>query len=132
MNGTTELFCSIDDFWNNYKSYWYKKQLIHKSSRGPSCSLSISEIMTIIILLHQSNYRTFKYFYLFLYNYHRKEFPKMPCYSRFVALKKSAFIPLFFYLQHCKGKTTGISFIDSTPIKVCHIKRSNSNKVLRE
>ncbi len=88
----------------------------------------MSEIMTIMILFHQSNFRTFKHFYFFIYEHHRKEFPKMPCYSRFIALQKSAFIPLFAYLHHCKGKVTGISFIDSTVLKVCHIKRSYSNK----
>ena len=127
----TKLFCSVDDFWKIFKIHWYKKQLIHTPSRGPTCGLSKSEIMTIMILFHQSNFRTFKYFYLFIYEHCRKEFPKMPCYSRFVALQKSVFIPLFAYLHLCKGKTTGISFIDSTVIRVCHIKRSYSNKVFK-
>jgi len=55
----------------------------------------------------------------------------MPCYSKFVALQKKAFIPLFVYLHQCKGKVTGILFIDSTIIKVCHIKRGLSNKVFK-
>ena len=131
MFDITTLFCSVDDFWNIYKADWYKKQLLHKPSRGPTCSLSMSEIMTIIILFHQSNFRTFKYFYLFLYKNFRKDFPKMPCYSRFVALQKSAFVPLFAYLYYCKGKKTGLSFIDSTTVKVCHVKRCYSNKVFR-
>lgn len=131
MLDITKLFCSIDDFWQSYETDWYKKQLIHKSTRGPKCSLSMSEIMTIMILFHQSNFRTFKYFYFFILENYKKEFPKMPCYSRFVALQKSAFAPLFAYLYYCRGKTTGISFIDSTVIKVCHIKRCYSNKVFR-
>jgi len=131
MLDITKLFCSVDDFWKRYKSDWYKNQLVHKPSRGPTCKLSMSEIMTIVILFHQSNFRTFKYFYLFIYEKHRKEFPKMPCYSRFVALQKTAFVPLFAYLYHSKGKITGISFIDSTVIKVCHIKRSYANKVFK-
>ncbi|MDR2496990.1 MAG: transposase, partial [Tannerellaceae bacterium] len=28
----------------------------------------------------------------------------------------------------CLGKCTGISFIDSTPIRVCHIKREHIHK----
>ena len=31
----------------------------------------------------------------------------------------------------CLGKCTGISFIDSTPIRVCHIKREKSHKVFK-
>lgn len=131
MSDVTTLFCSVDDFWKKFKIQWYKKQLIHKSSRGPTCSLSISEIMTILILFHQSNYRTFKHFYFNFIEIYRKAFPKLPSYSRFVTLQKSAFIPLFAYLHHCKGRSTGISFIDSTVLKVCHIKRSYSNKVFK-
>jgi len=127
----TELFCSIDDFWNKFKLHWYKKQLGFKSSRGPASKLSMSEIMTIMILFHQSNYRTFKYFYLNLLTNYKKEFPNLPTYPRFVAIKKSSFLPLFAYLQNCKGKVTGISFVDSTVIKVCHVKRSYSNKVFK-
>ena len=31
----------------------------------------------------------------------------------------------------CLGKCTGISFIDSSPIRVCHIKREKSHKVFK-
>lgn len=42
---------------------------------------------------------------------------------------KNVFIPLFAYLLHIKGKVTGIAFIDSTSIAVCHNKRIQRNKV---
>ncbi|NGX32933.1 MAG: hypothetical protein K1060chlam4_00990 [Candidatus Anoxychlamydiales bacterium] len=132
MLDITQLFCSVDDFWKSFKLHWHKKQIGSKPSRGPACSLSMSEIMTIMILFHQSNYRTFKYFYFFLLENYRKAFPTLPSYSRFVYLQKTAFIPLFAYLQYRKGKVTGISFIDSTVLKVCHIKRSYSNKVFKK
>jgi len=113
------------------KIHWHKNQIAYKSSRGPICSLSMSEIMTILILFHQSNFRTFKYFYFSLLKNHIKDFPTLPSYSRFVTLQKSSFIPLFAYLHQCKGKVTGISFIDSTILKVCHIKRCYSNRVFK-
>lgn len=34
-----------------------------------------------------------------------------------------------FLKMACLGEFTGISFIDSTPIRVCHIKREKQNKV---
>jgi len=34
-----------------------------------------------------------------------------------------------FLQMCCSGKCTNISFIDSTPIRVCHIKREKSHKV---
>ena len=131
MLDITTLFCSVDDFWKTFKVHWYKNQIGHKSSRGPTSNLSMSEIMTIMILFHQSNYRTFKHFYFSLLEKYRHFFPKLPSYPRFVAIQKSSFLPLFAYLHHCKGKVTGISFIDSTVIKVCHVKRSYSNKVFK-
>ena len=131
MLDITKLFCSIDDFWKSFKLHCYKKQIGSKSSRGPNSYLSMSEIMTIMVLFHQSNFRTFKHFYFYLLANYSKEFPKLPSYPRFVAIQKSSFLPLFVYLHHCKGKVTSIAFIDSTVIKVCNIKRSYSNKVFK-
>ena len=39
--------------------------------------------------------------------------------------------PLFCFLHYRTGRNTGISFIDSTDIAVCGIKRSSSNKTFR-
>lgn len=66
----TELYCSIDDFWKSFKEEW-DKHLINssKTKRGPEPELTISEMMTIIILFHQSNFRTFKYYYNFVSSY---------------------------------------------------------------
>ena len=79
--------------------------------------MSLSVIMTIIILSHCSNYRTFKKFYTgFIAEYHDKAFPDMVSYNRFIELKASALIPLCCYLNQKKDWATGISFVDSTPI----------------
>lgn len=88
--------------------------------------------MSIFILLHQSDFRTFKHFYQDHVREHlKKEFPKLISYSRFVYLMKNLFIPLFAYLLHYKGKLTEISFVDSTKIQVCHNKRISRNKVFK-
>jgi len=131
MFDVTELFCSIDDFWKDLKNKWEKSLIYSKSSRGPTCSLSMSEIITIMILFHQSNFRCFKYFYLYIKVVLKQEFPKMPSYSRFVSMQKSAFIPMFAYLTFKRGPVTGLSFIDSTTLKVCHIARCSNNKVFK-
>ena len=41
----------------------------------------------------------------------------MPCYEHFVALQKSAFVPLVFFLVSHLG--TGLYYIDSTALPVC-------------
>lgn len=40
-------------------------------------------------------------------------------------------IPLSAFLQTLTGEETGIYFIDSTIIKVCHIKREKQHKVFK-
>ena len=64
MEDLTALFCSVDDFWKEFEANWTKNLIGHaKSIRGPKPELSIPEMMPIVILFHQSNYRTFKHFY---------------------------------------------------------------------
>lgn len=133
MDDLTALYCSVDDFWKEFKLEWEKHLLeSRKSKRGPDSELSIPEMMTIFILFHQSDFRTFKHFYQDHVQKHlSKEFPKLISYSRFVYLQKQLFIPLFAYLLHHKGDLTGISFVDSTKLQVCHNKRIPRNKVFK-
>lgn len=81
----TTLYCHIDDFWKAFRAEWEKHLLgSGKSRREPESELSIAEMMTIIILFHQSNYRTFKHFYTYIYNFYRSHFLKLISYFRFV------------------------------------------------
>lgn len=132
MEDLTALYCSIDDFWKSFQEEW-NKHLIEseKSKRGPEAELSVPEMMTIVILFHQSNYRTFKHFYSYVCYRYKDDFPKLLSYSRFVHLKKNLFIPLFAYLQYMKGVITGIAFVDSTSIRICHNKRIPRNKIFK-
>jgi hypothetical protein len=50
-------------------------------------------------------------------------------YGRFVELMPSALVPLCGYLQTRKGECSGISFVDSTALKVCHNRRIHSHQV---
>jgi hypothetical protein len=62
----------------------------------------------------------------------RNEFPDAVSYNRFVELQRKAMFPMALFLKLCcLGKCTGLSFIDSTPIRVCHTKRERSNKVFK-
>jgi len=133
MHDLTTLFCSVDDFWKVFKKDWEEHQIgSGRSKRGPEPRFSISEMITIVILFHQSNYRTFKHFYHFISIHFKKHFPKIISYSHFVHLMKDLFIPLFAYLLSRKGSVTGISFVDATSIKVCHNKRIKRNKVFKD
>ena len=132
MRDLVELFCSIDDFWKTFKSDWDTHLIDNlKSRRGPEPELTTPEMMTIVVLFHQSNYRTFKHFYASVQQNLHREFPRLISYPRFVTLMKKLFVPSFTYLLHFKGEITGISFIDSTSINVCHNKRISRNKVFK-
>ncbi|MBN4067061.1 IS982 family transposase [Simkania negevensis] len=128
-----ELFCKVDDFCKEFEPQMNAYQIDHgKSSRGPQSSLSLSEMMTIVIYFHQSDYRTFKHFYLIrvcenLNHY----FPDLVSYSYFVSLMSQLIFPLHCYLHTRLGDVTGIAFIDSTPIVVCHNRRIHSHKVFK-
>ena len=86
--------------------------------------------MTIMILFHSSNYRTFKHFYLDHVCTHMKgAFPKRLSYNRFVEIQKYLVVPLCCLMHTLTGDKSGIYFIDSTPIKVCDINRERQHKV---
>src|SRR5437588_205863 len=126
------LFCDLDDFCQPFLPTWQKRLL---PSPGPhrhrASRLSLSEIMTILVFFHASHYRTFKHFYLgSVLPGKRAEFPGLPSYTRFVELIPLTLLPLCAYLQTRKGQSTGIQFIDSLPVRVCHNRRIYSHRVL--
>jgi hypothetical protein len=86
--------------------------------------------MTIMVYFHISRYRTFKDYYTkHVCQHMRSEFPGLVSYNRFVELMGGAMIPLMVYLQRCRlKKSTGIAFVDSTTIKVCHNRRIHNHK----
>jgi len=86
--------------------------------------------MTIIVMFHSSAYRNFKAYYTehVMKNY-SGAFPRLTSYQRFVELMPAALVPLCGYLQTRLGRCSGISFIDSTSLKVCHNRRIHSHKV---
>ena len=126
-----ELFCDVDDFWQAFSPEWHKYLLDYGVvKRIRTTQLSDSEIMTIVIHFHQSRYRDFKSYYTeHVVKHLYKEFPKLVSYNRFVELMPRVLAPLCVYLHQRKGKVTGISFIDSTPLAVCDNKRIFSHKV---
>lgn len=92
----------------------------------------LSEVMTIIGLFYQSGYRCFKHFYRHHVREHLcSEFPTLVSYNRFVELKPRAMVALGLYLKTRQGRCTGISFVDSTKLAVCHNLRIRGHRVMR-
>jgi len=126
-----ETFCDVDDFCQDFEPRWKSFQLRSGlCQRDRKANLSLSEIMTIMIHFHQSGYRTFKdYYEKHVRKYLSAEFPKLVSYNRFVRLMARSLVPLVLYLLSKKGACTGISFVDSTPIRVCKNKRIERHRV---
>jgi len=127
----TRLFVDVDDCWKAFEKI-FARHLIEDGTRkrNRKSNLSISEIMTILIAFQTSGLRTFKAFYKYMLKHHRNDFPDLVSYDRFVYLIPRAIVPMLVYLRTCgRDEPTGISFIDSTALKVCHNKRIRRNRV---
>jgi Transposase DDE domain len=61
----------------------------------------------------------------------RRYFPQMPCYERFVVIQQSVMIPLLCFLRSRLGQRTGIYYIDSTALAVCHNRRIGRHKTFK-
>jgi transposase len=125
-----ELFCAVDDFWLQFKPVWHRYLLESGTAqRLRPTQLCESEMMTILIRFHESRFRDFKAYYAFVTAHQAAEFPKLVSYERFVQLMPRVGVALYVYLHLCQGTCTGISFIDSTPLRVCHNKRIKQHRV---
>lgn len=132
MESLVELFCDVDDFCQVFLPSMDKNLISSgKAMRNRERSLTISEIMTLLILFHQSHYRNFKAYYVeYVLAHLRRDFPDLVSYTRFVDYIPSALIPLCAYFKTaCLGNCTGISFVDATSLDVCLNQRISSHKV---
>ena len=83
-----------------------------------------------MILFHSGGYRCFKHFYLEYVCKHLVHlFPRKVSYNRFVELEKEVLFPLAIFIKTVLiGRCTGISFVDSTPLRVCRNQRIHIHK----
>ncbi len=131
----TEIFVQIDDFTKIFDSEI--RQLCLESSKSKSrnrrSKLSDSEMMTILICFHLSRIDNFKAYYsLYLSKHYKHLFPDLVSYERFVQSSGKVMVSLMVFLRtNALGACRGISFVDSTKIQVCHIKREKQHKVMK-
>ena len=130
----TEIFCATDEFSKKFDEEIENMPLLGsggKSRRRRAASMSDSEIMTILIMFHFGTFDNFKHYYLHFIRVHlKRDFPDAVSYNRFVELESRVFFKMMFFLNlHSFGRCTGITFVDSTMIPVCHNLRRYANKV---
>jgi hypothetical protein len=125
----TTLFYHTDEFCKVFEKEMHGNGW---RERKKGSELILSEIMTICIYYHCSGYKTFK-------DYYKKEvlvnmqtaFKGLVSYNRFIELKKMTVLPMALFLKLNMGSCTGVSFIDSFAVKVCHNRRIYSHKVFK-
>ena len=131
----TEIFCMADDFCKFFDAMVAKYTLkpTRKRKYHRDSTMSKAEVMLIMILFHDSGYRCFKHFYLEKVCKHlRHLFPKVVSYNRIVELEREVAVPLTLFIKKVLlGKCTGISFVDSTPLRVCKNQRIHIHKVFK-
>lgn len=134
-----EIFCSVDDFCKEFSADIALQNHATLPPNGTKrrnrkTQLSDSEIITILICFHLGSHKTFKHYYQQVVTQHWGDlFPKLVSYNRFIELQQRHFVPFALYLKiHCMGKCTGISFIDSTTLKVCKNQRIHNHKVFKD
>ena len=110
-----ELFCMADDFCKFFDAMMKKYTLKSDNKRAyhRDSTMSKAEIMLIMILFHDSGYRCLKHFYVEKVCKHLRHLFPMALFIKKVLL----------------GKCTGISFVDSTPLRVCRNQRIHIHKV---
>jgi hypothetical protein len=134
----TEIYCLADDFCKLFdsqmKKYMFsdeKDARKRKYHREPT--MKEAEVMTIMILFHASGYRCLKHYYVHHVSINlRHLFPEVVSYNRFVELEKNIALPLTIFIKKVLlGKCTGISIVDSTPLRVCRNQRIQMHKVFK-
>jgi hypothetical protein len=131
-----EIFVKVDDFCNEFENEFKKHNLPSAGSikkRNRRTTLADSEVITILIAFHGGQFRNFKHFYCSYVCHHLTDcFPDVVSYNRFIELSHRCAVPFMLFLHYCcRGECTGISFIDSTVLRVCHNKRIKRNKVFK-
>jgi len=127
------LFYLIDEFCKEFEPAWRKQRMtLGLAYRNKPCRMSLSEILTIIVHFHQSNHKTFKYYYLdYVCAHLRSDFPNLVSYGRFVELMGEVTTPMVTMLVSLLSTPSTANYIDSTKLVVCHNRRIRRNKVFK-
>lgn len=126
----TEIFVETDDFLLELQQlalqHGFPASMWHSG-------FSRSEVMSVLTAYHFSGRKCFKYFYCHdILKHYASWFPDAPGYHRFVALIPDVVVELYLLLKWRCQPALAENYIDSKPLKVCHIKREEQHKVLAD
>ena len=123
------LYYLIDNFCKEYKKWEKHKLIATGKTRDRDSELGLSELLTIVLYFYLSPCQDFKNYYLYhLPTKYPKHF-KLLSYNRIIQLWPRLILPLVIMVHYLRGEATGIYYIDSTKLQICHNKRTNRNRV---
>ena len=128
-----ELFVEVDDLYSAFVEY--KKNIglpARKSTR--QTQLIGPEVCTILVAYNYSGYKCFEYYYReMILKRHADCFPAAPTYEGFLGYIPKAADLIYLWLLYSVGRSerTGLYFVDSKKLQVCHLKRERSNRVFK-
>lgn len=125
----TTIFYLVDNFCKEYQKWEQSKLIPSDKKRDRACSLSLSELLTIVLYFYLSPCKDFKNYYLYYLQSKYKNYFHFVSYVRMVQLWPRLILPLSLMMHMLTGEKTGIYFIDSTKLQICHNKRTSSNRV---
>ncbi len=90
-----------------------------------------AEMMVVLILFHFGGFHCFKHYYKeYVCKHLGHMFPRLVSDNRFVEPEKEVLLPLTIFIKKVlSGSCTGISFVDSTPLRVCRNQRILIHKI---
>lgn len=134
-----QLFCIVSDLVDFILTNTPTLASIEPTA-GRNHNLSIAEGITISLYRYLLPHTTFKHFYAFMVNYHRKEFPQLPHYSNMLLFQKQL-LPFLVRMLGVligmnraafKNKRVRLMFIDGSDLPVCTNKRIFHHKVAKQ
>lgn len=125
-----QIFIEVDDFCKGYEEWLGKNP--NKAIGKWTSKLSRSEAMSILVFYQVSGYKNFAYYYNKMVEPNLSgHFPELVQYKSFLSLIPSCLDQLYMYAlwQSRRTERTGIYYVDSKKLPVCHNRRIHSHKV---
>ena len=134
-NKLIALYFEVDNLVIAYKKYQKRKGRLPVQKQGRRPALNGAEICTVLVAYHFSGYKCFEYYYKNSIQKHFKDcFPDAPSYECFLSYIPRVTDMMYLWLLYScsQSKRTGLYFIDSKKLEVCHLKREKSNRVFKD
>ncbi len=128
------LLKDLEEFYSFYERNIKSQQIENKSThkRNKTSRMPPHRIMAVLLMFHLSGYRDFKSFYeIMIQGYLKNTFPNALSYNWFIRLRNRYMHAMLCYLTSKIQSSHEVSYIDSTSLKACHIKRAYNHKTFK-